>query len=55
MAAKMFMVLAIATSTFFIGLSVIAVIALFSDINNLYNTVMDEITDFKVFLSNFDK
>uniref|UniRef100_A0A915PZA6 Nematode cuticle collagen N-terminal domain-containing protein n=1 Tax=Setaria digitata TaxID=48799 RepID=A0A915PZA6_9BILA len=47
MGEKVLIAIGVTASTFFIGTSLIAVIVLFSDINNLYSGVMDEMTDFK--------
>ncbi|VDM14418.1 unnamed protein product, partial [Wuchereria bancrofti] len=47
MAERLLIALGMATSAFIMGLSVIAIIFLFSNINDLYSDVIIEMTDFK--------
>lgn len=51
MAEKMLIAVGMATSAFIMGISVIVVVFLFSDINDLYSDVIGEMTDFKVSFS----
>ncbi|KAM3724683.1 Cuticle collagen dpy-5 [Dirofilaria immitis] len=47
MSEKIFIALGMATTAIFMSISVIALIVLFSDINDLHSGVMNEMTDFK--------